>query len=306
MNWLVFVFIAAAFAAMINHLDKYLITTYLKGGSIGSLAIFSAMMGLPTFLIIGIFHPEVRLIEARQAFFIVLNGILYVSWLFPYFYALEIDEASVVTPLFQLAAVFSYIIGFVVLGEIMTELQWIGSLLIVMGSLGLSLEMVPGQKIFLKKKVLMLMGLASLLVATNGVLFKSFAIEQGFWTVAFWEYMGFFVTAMLLFIFIPSFRAEFLKVLKKNKLSILSVNLVNEIFAVVAKLSLNFATLLAPVALVMFVGEGFQPFFVLGIGVLLTIYFPKLSSERIEKRYLGQKIISIIVMFAGTFLLISK
>ena len=67
--------------------------------------------------------------------------------------------------------------------------------------------------------------------------------------------------------------------------------------------SLNYALLLAPVALVFVVNEGFQPFFVLFIGLILAIFFSSISEEEINKKILIQKLLAIIVMFIGTYLI---
>lgn len=306
MNWILLVLASSFTAATINHLEKYLISKRLKGGGIGSLLILSAMMSLPIFFLVGLFNPQVFSIDFKRALFILLNGVIYVTWLLPYYYALGKDDASAVTPLFQLAAVFSYIIGLLVLHESMTPFQWIGALLICTGSLGLSVERIEGRKLRLKKAVFFPMALASFLVAVNEVFFKFFAVDAGFWVVTFWEYIGFFITAVMLFLFIPVYRSEFLKVLQKNKISTFGMCLSNELLTSFAKMSLNFATLLAPVALVLFVSEGFQPFFVLGIGILLTVFFPQISQEKIGKKHLAKKLASLLVMFLGTLLLVTS
>ena len=64
-----------------------------------------------------------------------------------------------------------------------------------------------------------------------------------------------------------------------------------------------YAYLLAPIALVLLT-ESFQPIFVLALGILLTIFFPKISVEKIEAKHLWQKIIAILITGIGTFLLL--
>lgn len=303
MSWLVLALVSASIAALINHIDKYLIEKYLKGGGIGSLIIFSSLMGLPVFLLIALFVPDVFSVSYQTALLIIFNGIIYVSWLLPYFYALQKDEASVVAPLFQLAPIFSILLGYFLLGEAITIVQLFASFMIFFGSITLTLKFFPDQKVSLNKDVYLLMTLSSTLVALNGVLFKYFAIRQTFWVTSFWEYVGFFVAAILFFVFVQPYRLQFIKVIKLNKISVLSINFINEILAMLTKISLNLASLLTAVALVFFVAEGFQPFFVLTFGVLLTLFFPKIVQEKLEKKYLVRKILSIIIMFLGVYLL---
>lgn len=303
MNWLVLALISAFLAASINHIDKYLIGKYFKGSGIGSLVIFTALMGLPVFLLIALFISKAIFINFQTAILIILNGMIYVSWLLPYFYALEKDEASVVAPLFLLVPIFSFVSGYLFLRETISFIQILASVLIILGSVTLTLKFTSRQKISFNKDVYLLMILSTVLIAINGVFFKYFAIRESFWVVSFWEYVGFFVAAVFLFTFIPSYRKQFIAVIKLNRISILGVNFVNEVLAMLAKISLNYASLLTAISLVFFVAEGLQPFFVLVLGILLTLFFPKISRERLERKYLTRKIVSIAAMFLGVYLL---
>jgi hypothetical protein len=70
-------------------------------------------------------------------------------------------------------------------------------------------------------------------------------------------------------------------------------------------LAFAFAYMLAPIALVL-LANSFQPIFVLGIGILLTIFFPKISVEKIEAKNLWQKVIAITITGIGTYLLLMQ
>jgi hypothetical protein len=64
-----------------------------------------------------------------------------------------------------------------------------------------------------------------------------------------------------------------------------------------------FALILAPVALILLM-ESFQPIFVLFIAVILALFFPKLATEKVDKRHMWQKIFAIVVTGFGTYLLL--
>ena len=301
MNWFLIALIAPVLWAITNHIDKYLISKYFKGGSIGALMIFSSIIGFLLLPIIYFIEPNVLNIEISIILILVFNGILYVVGLLPYFYAIEKDEASIVVPLFQLIPLFSYILALFALDEKLTSLQIIASLLIVIGAVLISINFDNGKEKF-KSKVFWLMVLSSFLVALNGLIFKIFAIKESYWTSGFWEYVGFSIFAIVLILFVKSYRKQFLYVFKNNKVVVLSINGANEILNIIAKLSMNFATILAPLALA-WVVNGFQPFFVLLFGVMLAMFFPKLTDESLNKKHILQKVIAILIMFAGTYLL---
>lgn len=303
MGWYLLPLTASFLAAAINHIDKYLIEKYMKGVGIGSLVIFSSLVGVPIFLLIPFFDFSVIALPFRDAVLITFNGVLYVFWIIPYFYALKQDEASIVSPLFIISGVFSLILSYFILGESLTFSQSLASVLIVLGSLGLTVKFLGGKKIKIKNKVLLLMSLSSLLIAINSVLFKFFAIEYSFWTTSFWEYLGFSLIAAFFYFFVPSYRKQFVKVLTHNKMKVIGLNFGNEILAISSKMLLNLAMLVSPVALVIFISEGAQPFFVLLIGILLTTFFPRIGREEIKKESLLQKMTSISVMVIGLYLL---
>ena len=299
MNWFFIALIAPVLWAITNHIDKHLINKYFKGGGVGALLIFSSLIGIFVLPLILIIQPNVFSIEPLLALLITFNGFLYVLGLLPYYYALRDDEASVVVPLFQTIPVFSYILAFIVLGETLTSIQIIASLLIIIGAILLSLDL---NKKKLKKKVFWLMLLASFSVALNGLIFKFVAIKGDFWTTSFWEYIGFAILSIILLIFINPYRKQFLSALKLNRIPVLSWSTANEIFNITAKMVMNFATLLAPLALVWMVNS-FQPFFVLIFGVILTLFFPYLGKETLVKKHLIQKIVAIAIMFTGVYIL---
>jgi len=301
MNWFMIALVAPILWAATNHIDKYLINKYFRNGGVGSLIIFSSLIGIFVLPFILIIHPAVFSINPILALLIIANGSLYVLGLLPYLYALAEDEASIVVPLFQTIPVFSYVLAFFVLGERLASIQIVASLLIILGAITLSLDLNQ-KKIKFKKKVFWLMFLASFLIALNGLIFKYVAIQENFWTTSFWEYIGFAVLSIILLLFVRSYREQFLLVVKNNKRAVLGWNTTNEVLNIIAKIIMNFATLLAPLALV-WVVNGFQPFFVLFFGIIITLFFPRFSKENLLKKHLAQKVIAILIIFIGVYLL---
>lgn len=303
--WIFPALLSPIFAALCNHIDKALLSRYFKAGGAGALVIFSACIGFPIALLISVFYSGIWAIEPTSVAILIVNGMIYMAGIVPYLYALMEDEASIVSPLSQMISPISLILGLLFLKETIVSEQVIGGCIVMIGAVLLSLKVGNrGKRRFsIKKRVVGLMFIASFFVALNGLLFKTVAIHASFWTTAFWEYVGVMVFGLLAFCFVPSYRHQFLDVLKENKLSILSINAINEVFAVIAKLTLHFATLLAPLAAVFWIAEGFQPVFVLLFGIILTLFFPKIAREEIKRSSLIQKVGAITAMLIGTYLL---
>ncbi|MFH1896094.1 MAG: EamA family transporter [bacterium] len=301
MNWFLIALIPPALWSATNHIDKYLVSRFFKETGVGALVVFSSLIGLPLLPLIAFFRPEV-LSFSPTSILIVINGFLYILAILPYFYAIRKDETSICVPLFQLIPVFSYVLAYMILGETLTNNQLLGGLLVVSGAIGMSLDLSDGKRIKFKKEVFWLMTLSSVIFALNFLFFKYFAIQSSFWFASFWEYIGFAIFAFLLIIFVRSYREQFVTVIKTNGILALSLNGVNEIVNIIAKVSFNFASLLTPIT-VTWVVNGFQPSFVFAYGIVLTLLFPKIVKEDIRRRSLIQKILAIVVMFVGTYFL---
>ncbi|MFA6602027.1 MAG: hypothetical protein WCT02_04190, partial [Candidatus Paceibacterota bacterium] len=170
-----------------------------------------------------------------------------------------------------------------------------------LGSIAISLEMVESRVVF-KAKGTSLMLLSSLLIAVSGFLFKFVGIDHGFLITSFWTYAGYTLLGIFLFLFIKSYRIQFIETLKVNSVKIIGINVVNEVVSIGGKMLQNLATLLAPLALAVSV-NGFQPIFVLIYGIILTIFFPGLVKEVTTRKHLTLKVASIAVIVAGAFLI---
>lgn len=303
MNWFIIALITPLAHAAVNHIDKHLISKYLKGGQVGSLVLFSALFAVVTLPFIGWFNPEVFSIAGGDALILILSGFLLVFAYICYFYALDLDEASFVAPMFQMIPVFGFFLSFLFLGEVISGKELGASLVVILGAIILSLELEGSGKIKFKRMGLLLMAGASFFTAINAVLFKFVTdSQQGFWVSIFWAFLGKVLCGVLIFFLIKSYRDQFLVVLKENKTSILSLNGLNEALGLLGEGAVSFAVLLAPVALVQVV-SGFQPVFVLLYGVILTLFFPQFGVESMTKKHLVQKITGISIILVGSILL---
>jgi drug/metabolite transporter (DMT)-like permease len=217
-------------------------------------------------------------------------------------HALEDEEASVVVPLFQLMPVFGYIIAYVVLGEVLSWQKIFAGCVVVFGAVVLSLEFSEERKISLKKKTLIFMIFSTFLIALSDVLFKWAAIESGgFWSSTFWNYSGLVIVGVIMFCFIKTYRKEFISLLKSSGKNIISLNVASEFTTIVGNITFSFATLLAPIALVMTVAS-YQPVFVFLLGIILTIFLPGVITEKISSRHLLHKGIAIGIILVGSYL----
>jgi uncharacterized membrane protein len=298
MNWFFIALAAPALWAAVNHADKYIVSKYFTSRGAGSLVLFTSLSGLLFSLFILIFASSSLNIGVIPALVIALNGAILVAAFIPYMHAIGDEEASYVTALYQLIPVFAYFLAFIFLHESLTPHQIAASGLVIAGAILISLE-ISGTVRF-KSKPFWLMILSAFMIAVNSLIFKVVALDANFWGTAFWEYIGGGVFGVLLFALVPIYRAQFLSVIRQNRLAVIGVNTSSELLNVIAKLLANYASLLAPLALV-WVVNGFQPLFAFVYGIIITLFLPKIGKEDLSRKTVAQKLLAIIIIFIGVF-----
>lgn len=298
MTWFWIALIGPALYAATNHIDKYLLSKYLHDAAIGALIIFSALFGLVATPIILAFHPELLSITLGQASVLIFSGALVIGSILCYFYALNEDEATFVVPFYQTIPIFAFILGYAILGETLTRIQLLAAIIVLLGAAILSFDLT-GETIRFKHRVVVLMLIASCSYAVSDILFKLVALDQGYWNSTFWTLIGKALVGAVFFIAIRPYRQSFLRLLKNAGGRIISLNSLNETLTLGADLAIQYAVLLAPVALVLLV-NAFQPFFVFLIGALLTLVLPHVSQENLHRHIVIQKIVGILIIIGGS------
>jgi drug/metabolite transporter (DMT)-like permease len=156
-----------------------LLSRYLKQKTIGSIVILSSLLSGGAVPIVLFFQPDVN-VTLVQGSALIATGVSSVLATVCYLHARDKDEASFVTPLYQTVPIFAYVLGYFILGETITRAQGLGSFVIIVGALALSFELGPRGLRFKQNVVALMLG-ASILSAINGVIFKSIAVDRGFW-----------------------------------------------------------------------------------------------------------------------------
>jgi len=299
MHWFFIALVGPILYAAANHTDKYLISKYLKNGEVGSLIIFSSIFAIFALPIILFISPDIFKINLYEGIILAITGALVVVGILCYFYALRKEETSVVVPLYQTIPIFGFILGYFILGETISTRQIVASLIIVVGGLILAFEISVGGLKF-KKEIVFLMLIASFFYALEGVIFKLIAINNGFWVSTFWGLVGKVILGFGFLFFVPAYRRQFFSVIKENKAGVIALNSINEVLVIVADAVTLYATLLAPVVLVLLVNS-FQPLFIIIFGVLLTLFWPKIAQESLLKKHIIQKILGIGLITVGAY-----
>lgn len=305
MEWF-FIALGAPFLwALVNISDQYLVKKYSTGekGS-GGLVLFSSLIGVFMAILIGIFTSGLFNISTLDKILLIITGGLGIAWVVIYLYTIEIEDISFIVPWFSIIPIFGYILSYIFLGEVLTINQLVGSLVVIIGVVIVSIDFSLEEKNKFKWKPVSYMLIACFLSSITGIIFKYITVVDKFWISSFWEYFGLGLFGILIYIFVPKFRREFNYMNKKGGVKIFSLNSASEIINVLGNLLTSYSLLLAPIAMVYLVGS-FQPAIILIFVIIGTKFFPKIISEKIHKQILIPKIIAIIIIIIGSTILFS-
>lgn len=296
--WLIFAFSGPVLWAASTHIDKYLVERFFKDSDVGVLLIFTGLIGLLPLPFIAPFHNV--LIAPLNIAVIVFSGFLYMGAMFFYLRALQSEEASVISPLFQMTPIFAYGLAWLILHETLSNIQMLGGALIMASALIISIRPHKGGIRF-KASTVALMLACAFSLALSSVIFKFFAVRDEFWTTTFWTFVGNVIFGVGL-LAIPEYRREFAGMFRAHPVAVLAINGANELINLGGGLGVRYATLLAPLSLVQAIGST-SPLFVFVFGVALSLLLPKLGREDLSARSLIQKGIAALLVIGGVILI---
>lgn len=286
--------------AVVNHTDKYLLSKYFKVSGVSSLMIFSTLFAVFLLPILYFINPLIIDVSGSYATILIISGCISSFSLYLYMKSLEKEDTSQVVPFFQLIPVFGYILSSIFLHEVLTMGQLFSIALITVGAALLSLDLNSERGVRIKWSLIGMMVTSAALVAIQRTVFKYVAIEESYLLSTFWENVGVLLFGVVLFMN-PVARKGFLSIFRKNSVPIISINCLSEALTIFGNLLFSYATLLAPLTLVLAI-EGYQPLIVLLFGYILTRIRPDLISENVQKGILAQRIVAIILMLVGGYL----
>lgn len=296
MLWVIFSILAALCWAIVNTVDKYIITKWVKTPIVPLV-----VMGFID-IIVAVLIFALKGFSELSYFYILLTllaGGIYVGASFVYFKAIKKDEISRLVPLYQLEPLFVLLLATIFLGEFFIPLKYLGIFLLVAGSFLISYRPSKGIKFGRSIKFMIF---AVFIFAVNAVFIKYLLNFADYWTIFSYARIGSFLALVpVIYFSIPELKETVRKHGKKT-LAIMSANSVLNVlgvFFITIAASLGFITLVRALT-------SLQPFFVLLFAIILSIFFPKILKEDINKKTIVLKVIAIILLIAGALIIVSK
>lgn len=301
MHWFIIALVPPLLWSLVNIIDKFLLSKYLKVEGPGALITFSSIAGVLALPLAITINPNIGSLSIVHIATLIVGGVFSGMALYFYFIALFDEDVSSVVALLQVSPVFGFLLGYLLLGETVSAKEIIASLVIILGAVVLSIEKPESGRFVFKKKLIGIILFSSLFFALYDTLFKFVAIDEDFWVSIFWQNLGLFILGIFFLIISKKYRAQFIALIQSNGRKILSLNLLNEILYISGSIIFSYATLLAPIGLVMTVGA-YQPLFVM-LGAYVTSRFVVGGNYEYLKCLNKQKIAGIAIIVFGSSLL---
>jgi drug/metabolite transporter (DMT)-like permease len=293
-EWFYFALSSSVIISGVNIIDKVLISDYRIPPRVYVLVI-SATSLMP---LVTLFFFQLTALPFTVLLFTILVGFVRIYYTWPYFQALTFEEVSRVIPLLQLTPVFVLILSSLFLHEALPLQAYAAFGLLVFGGTLFAIRISKGIRLSL---AFYLMILASFLLALYSVGLKYLFSMQDFYTIFIWVQIAGFIT---FFQFIPlrPFRRSLVTTYKTTSRQIGVILVAEQALAYVAVYAYLYAISRGPVTLISSVGA-IQPLFVLVFATILSYRFPRVLREELTKMDIALKVLGLVAIFAGTYLI---
>lgn len=204
-------------------------------------------------------------------------------------------------PIYVSYAVFVLIFNTLFFGETLTGTQLLSFAVIFGGGLFLSIETFGLSAMKYRDGALHMLP-AVIILAISITLFNQSLSGLDF-VSAFVLDMGGFALAGSSLLLIPTWHREIRAGIRSASLKKFKLFLVNDTIDLSGQLAYKYALMLAPAASLVAAINGIQPFYVLVLGLLFTIFLPHIIKEDVTTGALLQKMIGVVVIGLGIVLL---
>jgi len=305
MNYLVIASIAYFVVALEIILDKFL----LSSKRISHPAIYAFYSGVMTaFVLFMIPLPKFHLVATGDIISRLIAGMIFTYGILALFFAINKSEASRVMPVVgAMIPITTFTLSRFFFRDHLSEIQLIGVFVLIIGGLLISFD-IPfkvNQKKFFRGFYFSI--LAGVLLAIETASFKVFSNSDNFLNVFVWTRFG-VVLGSLSLLLVPVWRKDILKSFhhsnRKNtenhKTGALFI--INKILGGIGSILTKNAISLGSVTIVNAL-VSIEYVFILVIGLIFSVRFPRIFQERENLENIVQKVISILIISLGVFLI---
>jgi len=295
-DWFSYALVSAIFFGFTTIVDKLMLEKRLSSFSY----LISYVPPALTFSIWVLLDFPVRLSFPYVIGFVA--GLLSAGGYFLYVISIRKEEASRIAALTSLSPAFVAVLAFFLVNEIFPAQSYIGIILMILGS-----ALISYKRNHVKKMIPY--SLVAILIATN----FSYGLDQTFSKISIDQIT--FLPFLMMFMFgrfaiaiaglaISPVRTKFISEIKKLGTNFTLTLASGSIMWSLGAIFLFYAASIGPITLVSTTGL-ISPLCTLLFAILITKYLPKVLEEEIDGKTVALKLVAIIMIFIGTYLVIT-
>jgi drug/metabolite transporter (DMT)-like permease len=295
MDWFAFALLAPAFWGLNNIFYKFLMTKKFQGYY--SMIVYINFIDMVFAGIVCAVSPIS--LQLPYAVFAMLVGVIPVFTFWFYSKALQVEEISRITPMFQFIPIFVVVLSMVFLGEILSAQKYLGIALIVATSLLVAYRKSENGGVLSSAFKWMLP--YCVIISVYNVFSKYLLAYLDSWSVYFWMMVGSFFAVLVMLGFSRP-RKEFSETVKRDGKRTFVSALTCEGLYFLGTICSLFAMSGGYVSIVTAL-SGLQYFFVFLFMVALSLFAPQFLEEEIHRKAVVLKAGSGLLLFIGTWIL---
>lgn len=291
-SWIYFSIIAQGIWAITSLIDKFVISKGYIKNPVVYIVLNGAMNVLLVFLLpfIGI-EP----LEFPDFLIALFAGIMLSAAVTVYYKAVHYEEISRIKIIFQMEPILVLLLSFMFLGEILTKNHALGfSFLFIAGVI---VSYKNGKQTFKISKAFYYCLIAMIFAALYIIAAKHTLSVTSFWSAFMWLRVT--SSTALFVLFSKSIRSQFMETFKNMKNNIKGLLVFKMIVDFSAFVFAYYALFKGPASLVVALELAAAPLFTFALALFITIYFPKIIKEKIDKKSILTKLLALVFIVIG-------
>lgn len=292
MTWLIYTLIALVLWAIVNIIDKHVVSVDLRD-EISVTRIFGLVMSF-FFIIVSLFF-EPSLLKSSISMSGLVAGLIYVLAIYFYYYAMRREEVSRFVPIVESQVVIASLAAFFLFNERFLLVNYVGIGLVLMGVFLISYKKEKRQRV--ANSIAFFIFLSIVFFVVRNLLFKYSDLQgHSFWVTIFWTGIGGIILPVIFSILPhPRLRSRGWEGVRHLTLGAVLSSIALVCFAkavVIGSVSLASAVMAT------------KPLLVFLLVLILSVFSPKIVPEPMTKKIIIQKIIATIVIVFGGILVV--
>ncbi|MDO8428148.1 MAG: EamA family transporter [Candidatus Diapherotrites archaeon] len=296
-SWFGFSLLSAFSESLTSIVDKVSLDKFLKNAYLA--VVFEGFFSLVIAAIIWLFFGPFSFIVSFPILISVFAGLCETAGTVLYYRSMKLEEASKVIALLQLIPVFVTVLAILFLHQSFSFNQFLGILFLVMGAFLISLKKLEFK--FTVTSVLRIMLLSAFSFAVSKVVLDYALVSLSFSECFFYFLLGFGLSS-LLFAFTKNSQIAFKQAFAEFGWKPFAFFFFGQTFFYIG-IFLEFISLSLGDSPLVSALRALRAFFTFGLAIVLTIFLPRFLQEDIRSFALSQKVLAIVLIVAGAFLI---